>query len=134
MAYERKYILEKLKEASEILGRSPTEEDLSRLGFPSRKAYRNKFGTFEAAKELLGLKRKPKGGRKDAPKKIRFEILHRDGFRCQYCGTTPQLGAVLQVDHIIPVANGGANTWSNLITSCRDCNIGKRTMTLTSKP
>jgi len=75
MAYERKYILEKLKEASEILGRSPTEEDLSRLGFPSRKAYRNKFGTFEAAEELLGLKRKPKGGRKDAPKKIRFEIF-----------------------------------------------------------
>ena len=31
----------------------------------------------------------------------------------------------MQVDHIIPVAEGGENDMDNLITSCQPCNIGK---------
>jgi len=59
--------------------------------------------------------------------KLRFEILKRDNFTCQYCGRSPQNdNIVLQVDHINPISNGGQDTSSNLITSCRDCNIGKR--------
>ena len=62
--------------------------------------------------------------RKSIAKSIRFEVFKRDGFRCQYCGSSaPEV--VLQIDHIIPVAEGGTNEIINLITSCVDCNSGK---------
>lgn len=53
-------------------------------------------------------------------------ILERDGHRCQYCGLTRADGAILEVDHKVPRARGGADRMSNLITSCRDCNRSKR--------
>lgn len=57
-------------------------------------------------------------------KKTRFEVFKRDSFCCQYCGRkAPEV--VLEVDHIIAIANGGKNTITNLITSCFDCNRGK---------
>lgn len=59
------------------------------------------------------------------PKKTRFEVFKRDGFRCGYCGKTPP-AVTLEVDHIEPVANGGEDDLYNLITACFDCNRGKR--------
>lgn len=57
-------------------------------------------------------------------KKLRFEVFKRDSFKCQYCGrSAPEV--ILEVDHIIPVAEGGKDEMLNLITSCRDCNRGK---------
>ena len=44
-------------------------------------------------------------------------VLLRDGYSCQICGS----GALLQVHHIIPLAGGGSNHTSNLITLCRSC-------------
>lgn len=62
--------------------------------------------------------------RKPLSKKIRFEVFKRDKFTCQYCGRmSPDV--ILEVDHIEPVAEGGDNEITNLITSCRDCNRGK---------
>lgn len=58
-------------------------------------------------------------------KKTRFEIFKRDKFTCQYCGRMAP-DVILEVDHIKPVAKGGKNDLLNLITSCRDCNRGKR--------
>jgi len=57
--------------------------------------------------------------------KVRFEILRRDNFTCQYCGRTPNNGAKLCIDHIVPFSRGGKTTIENLITSCFECNIGK---------
>lgn len=57
-------------------------------------------------------------------KSERYEILKRDSFTCQYCGAKAP-DVILEVDHIIPVAEGGTNDAFNLITSCRDCNRGK---------
>ena len=62
--------------------------------------------------------------RKPISKKIRFEVFKRDSFRCQYCGRSAP-DVILEVDHIVPVAEGGKNDVMNLITSCRDCNRGK---------
>jgi hypothetical protein len=57
-------------------------------------------------------------------KKIRFEVFKRDKFTCQYCGhSAPDV--TLQVDHIHPVSKGGDDDLVNLVTSCRDCNVGK---------
>lgn len=61
-------------------------------------------------------------------KKIRFEVLTRDNFACQYCGRTPKDGVKLEIDHIIPVSKGGTNHIDNLKTSCFECNRGKRAL------
>lgn len=63
--------------------------------------------------------------RKPIGKKKRFEVFKRDSFTCQYCGdSAPKV--VLEIDHIKPVSKGGNNGYLNLITSCFDCNRGKR--------
>lgn len=65
-------------------------------------------------------------------KKIRFEIFKRDKFTCQYCGgKSPNV--ILNVDHIEPVATGGTNEIMNLITSCFECNNGKRAIPLSDE-
>lgn len=72
---------------------------------------------------------KPK--RKQISKKTRFEVFKRDGFTCQYCGRMAP-DVILEVDHINPVANGGASDILNLVTSCKDCNRGKGKRTLSN--
>jgi hypothetical protein len=57
-------------------------------------------------------------------KRLRYEVLRRDGFRCRYCGATPAQ-AELRVDHVIPDALGGSSEPTNLATSCEPCNSGK---------
>lgn len=64
-------------------------------------------------------------------KHLRFEVFKRDGFTCQYCGRRPP-DVVLELDHIQPVAKGGGDEVVNLLTSCFDCNRGKRDGVLTS--
>lgn len=56
--------------------------------------------------------------------RLRFKILGRDNFTCQYCGrSAPDIE--LQVDHKIPASKGGKTVEENLITSCKECNQGK---------
>lgn len=57
-------------------------------------------------------------------KRLRFEILRRDNHTCQYCGDRAP-DVTLHVDHVIPVSLGGSNHPSNLLTACKDCNLGK---------
>lgn len=59
-------------------------------------------------------------------KSLRFEVFQRDKYTCQYCGRKPP-EVELEVDHLIPVAEGGTDDFDNLVTSCRDCNRGKST-------
>jgi hypothetical protein len=62
-------------------------------------------------------------------KRVRFEVFKRDGFRCAYCGATPN-SAMLRVDHVIAVSQGGSDDPGNLVTSCDDCNAGKSNVRL----
>ena len=57
-------------------------------------------------------------------KALRFEVLRRDKLTCRYCGLTAS-EAELHVDHIHPKTLGGTDTLDNLVTACKDCNIGK---------
>ncbi len=57
---------------------------------------------------------------------LRYDILKRDGFKCQLCGMGQIDGVRLHVDHIIPVSKGGRTIPSNLRTLCEACNMGKR--------
>lgn len=67
--------------------------------------------------------------RKSTGKRLRFKVFERDGFTCQYCGKKPP-EVLLHIDHIYPVAKGGATEIDNLITACADCNLGKSTLEL----
>jgi hypothetical protein len=71
--------------------------------------------------------------RKSISIKTRFEVFKRDGFKCVYCGNTPN-ESKLEIDHIVPVSKGGTNLIQNLIRSCFDCNRGKSNNLLTSIP
>jgi 5-methylcytosine-specific restriction endonuclease McrA len=51
----------------------------------------------------------------------RHAILARDGYRCQYCGSTRHL----TLDHIVPRSRGGTTSWDNVVTSCAPCNTKK---------
>lgn len=77
-------------------------------------------------RKLVGLEAAPvpKTKRKSISPKLRFEVFKRDNFTCQYCGATAP-SVVLEVDHIVPVAEGGETELINLATACRDCNRGK---------
>ena len=59
------------------------------------------------------------------PLSLRFKILQRDNFKCQYCGRSAKDGAILEIDHIVPKSKGGTDDPENLITACRECNRGK---------
>jgi hypothetical protein len=71
--------------------------------------------------------------RKAMSKKTRFEVFKRDGFKCQYCGAHPP-EAILEPDHIKPVADGGTNSMDNLVTACFSCNRGKGANSLNTVP
>ncbi len=49
----------------------------------------------------------------------RKNVLRRDGHRCQYCGST---ALPITIDHIVPRAQGGADSWENLVAACMRCN------------
>ena len=50
----------------------------------------------------------------------------RDNFICQYCGRNVKEDKIkLQADHKIPRSKGGKDVFSNFITACEECNLGK---------
>ena len=51
----------------------------------------------------------------------RIATFERDGWACIACGATESLS----IDHVIPLAKGGANDASNYATLCRPCNSKK---------
>lgn len=71
--------------------------------------------------------------RKPISTKTRFDVFKRDGFSCQYCGRHPP-DVVLEVDHVVPVAEGGQNDADNLVAACWDCNRGKGARPLSDIP
>ncbi|MDR2125256.1 MAG: HNH endonuclease [Prevotellaceae bacterium] len=56
---------------------------------------------------------------------VRWQVFERDDFKCIACGKSAHDGAILHVDHIIPISKGGSNTMDNYQTLCHLCNIGK---------
>ncbi len=64
-------------------------------------------------------------------KRLRFEILKRDGFRCRYCGKEASESTKLEVDHVVPRSKGGSDDPTNLGAACYDCNRGKTNKSVT---
>ncbi len=51
----------------------------------------------------------------------KHNVLHRDGFRCQYCGARPPARETT-FDHVLPRSRGGGTCWENIVVACRSCN------------
>ena len=75
----------------------------------------------------------PVPARRPMSKRTRFAVFKRDDFRCTYCGRHPP-DVLLEVDHIMPVCEGGGDEEENLTTACFDCNRGKAGIPLTVVP
>lgn len=58
----------------------------------------------------------------------RVNIYGRDKYTCQYCGAKKKINE-LTYDHVVPRAQGGKTTWTNIATSCSDCNRRKANRT-----
>lgn len=54
----------------------------------------------------------------------RRNLMLRDEHQCQYCAKRPPIRD-LNIDHILPRSRGGPDTWENLVTACRTCNLRK---------
>ncbi|MES3036573.1 MAG: HNH endonuclease [Bdellovibrionota bacterium] len=58
----------------------------------------------------------------------RENIYLRDEHTCQYCAQKfPQ--KLLTMDHVVPVSKNGQNSWTNVVTACRQCNQRKANRT-----
>lgn len=53
---------------------------------------------------------------------LRREILRRDNYICQYCGTR-DFDCI--VEHVVPVSRGGHGEPYNLVAACKPCNNRK---------
>lgn len=64
-------------------------------------------------------------------KRVRDQVLARDGLDCRYCGRALRRqagsGDPLRVtlDHIVPRSDGGGNGPDNLVVCCQTCNSAK---------
>ncbi len=58
----------------------------------------------------------------------RKNVMLRDAHQCQYCNKHLPVRD-LNIDHVLPRSRGGPDSWENLVTACRPCNLrkGRRT-------
>lgn len=76
-----------------------------------------------ATNSIIAIKGKALAGRslQKVPPLSNRELFHRDRHVCGYCGDELP-GQRLTRDHIVPVVQGGRDTWMNVVTACRSCN------------
>lgn len=67
--------------------------------------------------------------RKSIPTKVRKRVYEKYGGRCAYCGE-PIEYKEMQLDHMEPLAKGGADNEANYMPACRTCNHYKSTLTV----
>jgi 5-methylcytosine-specific restriction endonuclease McrA len=96
-----------------IKGKAEVIEELDR---PLRSAHRA-FGWPHVIR-LLAYVRAPRSAQRKISRRALFA---RDGWRCQYCGSSGRL----TLDHVVPRSRGGASVWENVVASCAPCNLRK---------
>jgi 5-methylcytosine-specific restriction endonuclease McrA len=126
--YTDEELISLLLAQADRLGRTPTYREV----VPNADTYRVRFGSWTNAVLIAGLspnqavpRQYLERNRASTPLSLRYKVLQRDGFRCQYCGGTPQEGYVLHVDHRVPCSKGGRTEEANLVAACSLCNAGK---------
>jgi hypothetical protein len=79
-----------------------------------------------SANSIIAIKGKALAGKylHKTPPLSNRELFHRDRHVCAYCGEELP-GQRLTRDHVLPVVQGGRDTWMNVVTACRSCNQSK---------
>jgi len=124
------------------LGRQPKYRDLSKhVSAYSANTYAYRFGSWRKGLEKFqkwanqkdlevpesknqaprAVKRTPR----TANARLKVQVLMRDGAICRLCGSPPNTGAILHIDHVIPWSKGGETILENLQVLCAECNLGK---------
>jgi len=63
--------------------------------------------------------------------KLYLKVLYiLQGKSCYYCGKDISGKKRKAIEHLIPVSQGGDNTWMNLVYACQKCNSKKHSSTL----
>lgn len=85
----------------------------------------NKF--VEYLSDCIKFRNSAKGQRALMTTALRTKIKQRDNYTCQHCGlsTEKEPNLLLEIDHIIPIAENGLTTEDNLQTLCWKCNRTK---------
>jgi len=113
---------------------TPKERE-ARLAYCREYDAKRKANMTPKEREAQKVKRR-KTNRAARSKTLRFDILERDNFTCQYCGWQPGHGGGrrLEVDHRDPLA-GKKRRYSkdDLVTACSECNGGKSDKFLTPR-
>jgi hypothetical protein len=151
-------LFENLEQLWERLGRQPTTKDFIRpLSLYSYSTYPRRFGSYRKALEaFVSSFQNEAANQKQIPEQVslanqnklpsliihktsrtiswrlRFLVMRRDDFKCRFDGKSPatHTGTILEVDHIIPWAEGGETVMENLQTLCQQCNGGKSNLSM----
>jgi hypothetical protein len=75
---------------------------------------------WDQARTLPRRRRAHRGSGSSRRSATRARVLYRDAYRCQLCRR-----AAAEVDHIVPVIDGGTDDPANLRSLCHDCHAGR---------
>lgn len=106
------------------------EEWIDNILFPIAKSSGSSWvyiDTLEKKLKWLSIDHEPvteKETGRSIPSRLRFNVLKRDNFTCQYCGRKAP-DVELHIDHIIPWSKVKEHKIENLQVACSDCNLGK---------
>ena len=112
------------------------EKWMQTLLFPNEKSYGSSWiylDTLEKKLKWLSIEHEPiveKESRRNIPAGMRFNVLRRDNFTCQYCGRSAP-DVELHIDHVVPWSKVKEHKIDNLKVACSDCNLGKSDKMLT---
>lgn len=67
--------------------------------------------------------------RRKISKTVRRDLYHAFDGRCAYCGCSIDYDE-MEVDHVVPVINGGRDELNKLLPACHDCNRNKGGLTV----
>lgn len=62
------------------------------------------------------------------PQVVRDMLFARDRQICAYCGGRFRFSE-LTAEHVLPQSRGGRDTWTNLVSACKPCNLRKANRT-----
>jgi 5-methylcytosine-specific restriction endonuclease McrA len=114
------------------VGREISDEDAAKfIAYGKKRPTAKERRAIKAS--LRDQRKKKKFGRSDSFlksyewRRVRMEVLKRDGAKCACCGATPASGHVMNVDHIKPRKTHPhlALDLNNLQVLCSVCNHGK---------